>query len=67
MNEIRRRRNRLLPLYIGFAIIVVAVGYVGWHMYTVDCAITPIAVFLVLGIVPIVYLALMYMAFISQD
>ena len=48
-------------------LIVAAVGYIGWYMYTVDCAITPIAVFLVLGVVPVVYLVLMYMAFISQD
>ena len=66
MPDVAHRRNRLLPLYIGFVIILAAVGYVGWYMYTIDCGITPIAVFLVLGVVPIIYLALMYLAFVSQ-
>jgi hypothetical protein len=35
-------------------------------MYTVDCAITPVPLFLVLGVIPVTYLVLMYLAFISQ-
>ncbi|MFD1940655.1 hypothetical protein [Paradevosia shaoguanensis] len=67
MPTIKHHRNRLLPLYIGFVMILGAVGYVAWHMYTIDCGITPVAVFLVLGVVPIIYLALMYLAFVSQE
>lgn len=67
MTETKHRRNRLLPLYIGFVIIVAAVGYVAYHMYTIDCGITPVAVFLVLLVVPVVYLVLMYLAFTSQE
>ncbi len=66
MNEIKHRRNRLLPLYIGFIIVAAAVSYVAWHMYTIDCGITPFPVFLVLFVVPVVYLVLMYLAFTSQ-
>ena len=67
MSAIKHHRNRLLPLYIGFVIILGAVGYVAWHMYTIECAITPVPVVLVLGVVPILYLVLMYLAFVSQE
>jgi len=66
MDQTKHRRNRLLPLYIGFVIIVAAVGYVAYHMYTINCGITPVAVFLVLFAVPVIYLVLVYLAFISQ-
>lgn len=61
------RRNRLLSWWIGLMIIVGAVVYVGWYMYSVQCSITPFGVFAVLGVVPAVYLTLMYLALISQD
>lgn len=41
-------------------------SYVGWYVYTVDCAFAPVPLFLVLGVVPVTCLVLMYMAFISQ-
>lgn len=62
-----RRRNRLLPWYIGIVIVFASVAYVGYHMYVTDCAVTPPVVFMVLGVVPIVYLVLMYLAFTSQE
>ena len=62
-----QRRNRLLPWYIGLVITLAAVGYVAYHMYTIDCAVTPVPVFLVLAVVPAVYLTLMYLVFTSQE
>ncbi|GLQ56592.1 hypothetical protein [Devosia nitrariae] len=44
-----------------------AVGYVGYQMVVTNCPVTLPVVLLVLGVVPIVYLALMYLAFVSQD
>ena len=61
------RRNRLLPWYIGIVIVFGAVAYVGYHMYAIDCSVTPPVVFMVLAVVPIVYLVLMYLAFTSQE
>jgi hypothetical protein len=66
MNAVRRR-NRLLPWYIGIAIVFASVAYVGYHMYVNNCAVTPPTVFLVLLVVPVVYLVLMYLAFTSQE
>ncbi len=61
-----RRRNPLLPWWIGFAIILAAVVYVGYLFTTIDCAIAPALTFIVLGVVPIVYLVLMYTTFRSE-
>jgi hypothetical protein len=61
------QRNRLLPWYIGLAIIVLAVAFVGYRMYAAACP-APIGVqFIVLLIIPTVYLALMYLTLVSQD
>ncbi len=60
------QRNRLTPWYIGIAIILAAVGYVGYQMSTTDCGMTPTFIFLVLGVIPAVYLVLMYYTFTSQ-
>jgi hypothetical protein len=59
-------RNRLLPWYIGLAIILPAVTYVGYLLFASGCAVPGPAVFLVLVVVPVVYLALMYLTFTSQ-
>jgi len=60
-------RNRLMPWYIGMLIVVSAVIYVGYQMYTADCTITAPVGFLVLLVIPIVYLTLMYLTLTSQD
>jgi len=61
------RRNRLMPWYIGIAIILAAVTYVGYQMFYVGCP-APLAVELgVLVVIPVVYLTLMYLTFTSQD
>ena len=60
------KRNRLMPWYIGFAIIVAAVIYVGYQMFAVGCP-APLGVeLIVLAVIPTVYLVLMYLTFISQ-
>ena len=63
-----RRRNPLLPWWIGLVIIVAAVVYVGYQFSSLECG--PIAAgllaFGVLGVIPAVYLALMYLTFKSE-
>ena len=66
MNKIMRR-NRLTPWYIGIAIVLVAVFYVGYQMYATRCAIPPPLVFIVLVIIPVVYLGLMYLTLTRAD
>lgn len=61
------RRNRLMPWYVGAAILLAAVIYVGYQMFVVGC---PAPTYLELGVllvIPGVYLALMYLTLISQD
>jgi hypothetical protein len=61
------RRSRLMPWYIGIVIIVAAVTYVGYQMVYVGCP-APISVeLIVLIIIPVVYMALMYLTFVSQE
>jgi len=60
------QRNRLLPWFIGLAIVIVTVGAVGYWMVASQCPVTFPIVLLVLGVVPIIYLTLMYLALISQ-
>jgi len=61
------RRNRLLPWYIGIVIVVVAVVYVGVQMVAGSCpAPTAVEIF-ALVVIPVVYLALMYLTFVSQE
>jgi len=61
-----RRRNPLLPWFIGLVIVFAAVIYTAYRFYCTDCGVSPIPLVLVLGVVPIVYLALMYLTFTSQ-
>lgn len=59
-------RSQLLPWYIGLAIIMAAVIYEGYALQTAKCEATGLALFLVLFVVPTVYLALMYLTLRSQ-
>jgi hypothetical protein len=62
-----RRRNPLLPWWIGLAIILVVDIFIGYRFTCVDCG--PIEAFLAFGvliIIPAVYLTLMYITFKSQ-
>lgn len=59
-------RNRFLPWIIGLVIIAVVDIYVATLMFSGGCEAPGIAQFLVIGVVPGVYLALMYLTFKSQ-
>jgi hypothetical protein len=61
------RRNRLLPWYTGIAIIVVAEIYVGYQMFFVGCPAPALLELAVLLVIPLVYLTLMYLTFVSQE
>ena len=66
MNEIVRR-NRLLPWYIGIAIIVAAELVVTYQMFYVGCPAPVLLELAMLVVIPGVYLGLMYLTFISQE
>ncbi len=61
------RRNRLLPWYIGIAVILVAVAFVGYQMFATACPASPVVEFIVLLVMPATYLALMYLTLVSQE
>ena len=62
------RRNPLTPWWIGLAIIVAAVAYVGYQFTSLDCGPGRAAslALIVLGIIPAVYLVLMYVTLKGQ-
>ncbi|WEX10723.1 hypothetical protein [Chelativorans sp. AA-79] len=61
------KRNRLMPWYIGTAVILASVFFVAYRMWVNDCG-APVAIELgVLTVIPAVYLALMYLTLTSQD
>jgi hypothetical protein len=61
------RRNRLMPWYIGIAVILAAVAYIGYQMINLGCPAPLTVELLVLTVIPVVYLALMYLTFVSQE
>jgi hypothetical protein len=67
MEQAKRTRNRLGPWYIGLAVIFAAVLFVGYRMWSGNCPAPTIIEFGVLAVVPIVYLVLMYLTFVSQE
>ncbi len=66
MNQIVRR-NRLLPWYMGIAIIIAAEIVVGYQMFYVGCPAPVLLELALLVVIPAVYLVLMYLTFISQE
>lgn len=60
-------RSRLLPWYVGIGIVVLAVAYVAYQMFFVGCPAPTIVELLVLLVIPVVYLLLMYLTFVSQE
>lgn len=67
MANANRKRNRLLPWYIGLGIVLAAIAFVAYRFIAGGCP-TPGAIeFMVLGIVPVVYLVLMYLTLTSQE
>jgi hypothetical protein len=66
MNQIVSR-NRLMPWYIGIIIIVAAELVVGYQMFYVGCPAPILLELAMLVVIPLVYLVLMYLTFISQE
>lgn len=60
------QRNRLMAWYIGMAVILAAVAYIGYQMFVGGCAAPTIAKVGVLIVLPVVYLFLMYLTLVSQ-
>jgi hypothetical protein len=67
MEQTSRRRSRLMPWYIGILIVLAAVILTGYRMWAGNCPAPTILEIGVLVVIPVVYLALMYLTFISQE
>lgn len=61
------RRNRLLPWYIGIAIVLVAIVFLGYHIFFVGCETSTAVELIALIVLPVVYLGLMYLTLTSQE
>ena len=66
MAQLTPKRNRVTPWYIGIAIVLAAVIFVGYQMWAGSCPAPTILEIGVLTVIPAVYLALMYLTFVSQ-
>ncbi len=62
-----RKRNPLLPWFIGIVIVVLADAWVAYRMFATGCPAPGIAEVLVVVVIPVVYLGLMYLTLKSQD
>ena len=60
------RNNRLMPWYIGIVVILAAVIWVGYQMWATSCPAPTFIQIGVLTVIHVVYLALMYLTFVSQ-
>ena len=61
------KRNRLTPWVIGLVIIVASVAWAAWMLLSNGCAVPVPTVFIALGIMPAVYVVLMYLTLTSQE
>jgi uncharacterized membrane protein len=61
-----RRRAPMLAWWIGLVIILVVVAFVAYRFACMECAPPGYAEFMVLGILPAIYLVLMYVTLKSQ-
>lgn len=62
-----KKRNVLLPWFIGLAIVAVADIWVAYQMFATACQAPGLVQAMVVIVIPAVYLALMYVTFKSQD
>ncbi len=62
-----KKRNALLPWFIGLAIVAVADFWVAYQMFSTGCQAPGFVQAIVVILIPAVYLALMYLTFKSQD
>ena len=63
----RKRSDHLLAWWIGLVIILAAMAYTAHRFSCLDCQPAGYLQFIVIGIVPAIYLALMYLTFKSQE
>lgn len=61
------QRNRLMPWYVGLAVIIAAVAFVGYEMLVTQCQAPSLVQAIVLLVIPTVYLVLMYLTLSSQE
>jgi hypothetical protein len=61
------KRNVLLPWFIGIVILVLADLWIAYRMFSTGCPAPGIVEAIVLIIIPVIYLALMYVTLKSQD
>jgi hypothetical protein len=66
MANVAPQNNRLMPWYVGIAIVLAAVIFFGYQMWATSCPAPTIIQIGVLTVIPLVYLALMYLTFVSQ-
>lgn len=58
----------MLAWWIGFVLIALAVGYVAYRFSCLECSVVSGSLeFLILAVIPAVYLGLMYLTFRSQS
>lgn len=62
----QRRRHPMLAWWIGLVIVLAAIVFAAYRFACMECAPPGFIEFMVLGIVPAVYLGLMYITFKSQ-
>lgn len=67
MEQTSPRRSRLMPWYFGMAIVLAAVIFTGYRMWAGNCPAPTIIELGVLVVIPVVYLVLMYLTFVSQE
>ena len=62
-----KRRNRLMPWYVGILVIAIADYWVATQLFSNACQAPSILAFGVVFIIPAVYLVLMYLTLTSQE
>jgi hypothetical protein len=67
MDQSVQKRTRLTPWYIGLLVIVAAVIFVGYRMWAGSSPATTIIEVGVLTVIPVVYVVLMYLTFMSHE
>jgi len=67
MSHQQQSRNPLTPWWIGLAIIIVTIAYAAYRFSCLECGPpNPFLLAIILGVMPAVYLTLMYLTFKSQ-
>jgi hypothetical protein len=68
MADQKRPRNPMLPWWIGLVIILIAIAIAAYPFWCLDCGgMSGVLAFFVLGVIPVVYLTLMYITLKDQS